>query len=295
VIIRLLCIVTLLSLALPGCAARNAGLAPPGPTVLTTIGTSRQGRPIEAITLGRGQTRIYLIGSIHGDEPEGRSALDEVRRVLEAGAVESGGNGVGGGTSVRFVPDMNPDGSLAGSRTNSAGVDLNRNWPAANFKPAKGRGSSPLCEPESAAVYADIVRFDPHVIMVLHSARGGPFVNFDGPAAAATLADRFAAAARAAGDPRWKVVAEMGYPTPGSMGSYFGDDRGIPILTVELRRGDNLAMVAGPLAAGVSAVTAIGDVALVPMSRVQPEARVSNVPSIAGPPSATGGGSERSR
>ena len=110
VIMRLVDIITLFFLALTGCAAHQAGLTPQG--VHATVGTSRQGRPIEAITLGRGQTRVYLIGSIHGDEPEGRSALDEVRRVLEAGAVGSEGGGVGGGTTVRLVLDMNPDGSL---------------------------------------------------------------------------------------------------------------------------------------------------------------------------------------
>lgn len=52
---------------------------------------------------GPGPTRVYLIGSIHGDEPEGCTALDDIRRALDAST---------GGTTVRFVQDMNPDGSF---------------------------------------------------------------------------------------------------------------------------------------------------------------------------------------
>lgn len=223
----------------------------------TSIGTSREGRPIEARTFGRGPIRAYLIGSIHGDEGEGRSALDEIVRELGRGT---------GGTTVRFVRDMNPDGTHRGSRSNSAGVDLNRNWPAANFRPAHDRGRVPLSEPESAAVHADMVRFDPHMIIVLHSARGGPFVNFDGPSSAAALSERFVQAARASGDARWKTVAEMGYSTPGSMGSYFGVDRGLPILTIELRRGEEPERIPEPLVAGIRATLADRSVALLPMS-----------------------------
>jgi hypothetical protein len=56
-------------------------------------------------------------------------------------------------------------------------------------------------------------------------------VNFDGPAR--ELADVFAGAAGAP----WDVVADMGYATPGSFGSWMGIDRGVPTLTVELQRG----------------------------------------------------------
>ncbi|MEM1453428.1 MAG: hypothetical protein AAGI22_30270, partial [Planctomycetota bacterium] len=59
----------------------------------------------------------------------------------------------------------------------------------------------------------------------------GPFVNYDGPADG--FARRFAVAA---GDP-WRVEPSMGYPTPGSLGTWFGVDRNLPILTIEFDRG----------------------------------------------------------
>lgn len=218
-----------------------------------TIGKSRAGRPITATTCGSGARRVYLIASIHGDESEGRSALDELERGLGSIARHA---------TIRLVRDMNPDGTAKRTRTNAAGVDLNRNWPATNFRTARGHGKAPLSEPEAAAVHEDIAAFDPHVIVVLHSARGGPFVNYDGPASAAALAERFAAAARRSGDKRWKTVPDMGYPTPGSMGSYFGKDKQLPILTVEFKRGETPGRIAGPLLAGVAAVAADRSVAL---------------------------------
>jgi murein peptide amidase A len=260
-------------LLLSGCASRqplpdiafDTPVAPvatntpsrPIPAPTASASKSRNGRPIAATTYGSGPRRIYLIASIHGDESEGRSATDELERHLASAA---------GNATIRLVNDMNPDGSAKKTRTNASGVDLNRNWPASNFKAAKSHGKSPLSEPETAAIHADITAFDPHVIIVLHSARGGPFVNFDGPASAAALADRFASAARKS-DSRWRTVADMGYPTPGSMGSYFGKDRQLPILTIEFRRGDAASKIPKPLIAGVSAIAADSTVALMPLSQ----------------------------
>lgn len=235
------------SLLMCSCAA--------GPAVHTSRGLAT----ISARTLGSGPTRIYLIACIHGDEREGLNALADISRALPFT-----------GTSVRLVENMNPDGAAAGTRGNRRGVDLNRNWPASNFAPSRATGPRPLSEPETAAVHDDILRFDPHLIVVLHSARNGPFINFDGPPAARTLADRFAAAAKAAGDPRWRVVPDMGYPTPGSMGSYFGKDRGLVILTVECRRAEPLPPGAGPLVAALQAVARSRDVALNPLSTARP-------------------------
>jgi protein MpaA len=42
---------------------------------------------------------------------------------------------------------------------------------------------------------------------------------------------------------QYPVTATMGYPTPGSLGSWAGIDRQIPIITLELPRQD-----AGPVA-----------------------------------------------
>lgn len=199
--------------------------APSDPLV---IGRSVQGRPIEAWTacVGPG-ARVLLVGGIHGDEPEGGRVIDAVAAWL--GALEPG-------ATVRIVRDINPDGTAMGTRANATGVDLNRNWPARNFRPGQSRGERPLSEPETRALHAEIERFGPDLVLVAHSTGRGPFVNFVGPAARSAAA--FATGA-ASGDPRWRVVPSMGYPTPGSLGSYLGVDRGVPILTLEFERGQS--------------------------------------------------------
>lgn len=79
----------------------------------------------------------------------------------------------------------------------------------------------------------DLRRFDPQLVIVFHAARGGPFINYDGPGE--SLARTFAEAACAL-DSRWHVKSEMGYETPGSLGSLLGVDNQLPVLTVEFGR-----------------------------------------------------------
>ena len=243
-----LCLCTLIAATLGGCAAQSskhspaaraqdplphnaATTPPPLPAAARSwerIGTSTQGRPIEAATIGADMAtapRVLLIGGIHGDEPEGGrtiNAIEAYLRVLRPHA------------TVRIVRDVNPDGTASRSRHSATDIDLNRNWPAKNFRPGSSRGAAPLSEPESRALHDELERFDPDLVLVVHSSPRGPFVNFDGPAA--ELATTFASAA-AATDPRWRVVPDMGYATPGSLGSYVGIDRGVPILTLEFDRG----------------------------------------------------------
>ena len=67
-------------------------------------------------------------------------------------------------------------------------------------------------------------------MLVAHSWAGRQFINFDGPAR--EIAERFSASS---GLP---VEESSSFaPTPGSLGSYFGRDRGIPVLTIEVLKG----------------------------------------------------------
>lgn len=67
---------------------------------------------------------------------------------------------------------------------------------------------------------------------VRHSWAGDQFINFDGPAQ--ELAQRFSASSGLL------VQASTEFaPTPGSLGSYVGRDRGIPVLTIEVLKGSD--------------------------------------------------------
>lgn len=208
------------------------------------IGRSGEGRAIETTHIGNGGFRIYLIGAIHGDESEGLGCLDQLVEVLAAGPAASMAH-------VRLVRDINPDGTAARTRGNARHIDLNRNWPASNFKGSRSNGVTPLSEPETAAVHQDLLAFGPRLVIVFHSSREAPFVNFDGPAQG--LAEAFVTAARVS-DPRWRVKASMGYPTPGSLGSLIGLDGATPILTIEFQRGQEAEQVLKAAMAGVEAV-----------------------------------------
>jgi murein peptide amidase A len=190
------------------------------------VGTSVQGRPIRIRAVGHGPRRVLFIGGIHGDEPEGAYATAEL-----PGAFDDAG--LADGVTLTILEDANPDGRAAGTRGNANGVDVNRNFPASNFDTTNAsNGGSPLSQPEARAVYNTIERIDPALVLVAHSWAGRQFINFDGPAR--EIAERFAASS---GLPVQESSAFA--PTPGSLGSYFGRDRGTSVLTVEVLKGSD--------------------------------------------------------
>jgi protein MpaA len=197
---------------------------PPAPRGWQVVGTSVQGRPIFALTVGHGPRKVLFIGGIHGDEPEGSIAAAELPVAFEAA-------GLADAVTLTILQEANPDGRAAGTRANANGVDVNRNFPARNFDPNDpSNGGKPLSEPEAVAVKDTIDRIAPNLVLAAHSWAGRQFINFDGPAR--EIADRFGAST---GMP---VEESSSFaPTPGSLGSYFGRDRGIPVVTIEVLRG----------------------------------------------------------
>jgi protein MpaA len=213
------------------------------PVHFETIGRSIRGRPILAATFGDGPVRVLVLGGIHGDE---RAAVDN-GPVLAAHLAET----VPQGVTIRFVVDANPDGTAAATRRNANGVDLNRNWPTDDFRRGGDHGPFPLSEPESIALDAEISAFEPEVIIAIHAAWNGPFANLDGPAG--DLAE-IAAAAAGAVDPRWRVEPELDWPTPGSMGTHFGREHDLPVITLEADRTDRAVDARPALQAAVDAI-----------------------------------------
>ncbi|MEN8151947.1 MAG: DUF2817 domain-containing protein [Planctomycetota bacterium] len=180
------------------------------------LGESRQGRPIDAIVIGDGPRVVLFVATIHGNEAAGTPLLLDfaTHLVTHPGEVE--------GRTVVLVPVANPDGLRHGTRANAAGVDLNRNWPSANFRPSRQTGPKALSEPESHALWRLIEKVRPAVVVSIHQPLA--CVDWDGPAG-----ELAAAMATACGLPAKKLGAR-----PGSMGSHVGVDAGIPIVTLEL-------------------------------------------------------------
>jgi len=187
------------------------------------MGTSTEGRPIRGRRFGGPGPALLVFGGIHGDELATVEALIELAARVAAVRPE--------GIPVWLLPAVNPDGVARGQKNSARDVDLNRNFPARSFTTAHAAGyfpgPAPLSEPE-ARVIADLMDGEPIAAVVAVHA---PFacVNYDGPAEA------WAAAVSAACG--WPARGDIGYPTPGSLGSWLGIDRGLPVLTLELPPG----------------------------------------------------------
>jgi predicted deacylase len=189
-----------------------------------------QQRPIELFVFGDNPSPVLVIGGIHGSEPTSVDVAQRLaRNLLNDSSIWFGT----GGKSVAIIPVANPDGYARLARTNAAGVDVNRNFPAKNFRVREtsrsSNGPEPLSEPESRAIKKAIDTLKPRLIISIHSIDDERRCNnFDGPAEPiAQLMSQHNG---------YPVTATMGYPTPGSLGSYAGIDLGIPIITLELPR-----------------------------------------------------------
>ena len=159
--------------------------------------------------------QTLVIGVVHGDEPQGEELIN---KYLDENQKED----------VLFIPCLNPDGRDLKTRTNSNGVDLNRNFPTRNWeKTAKDNyygGDTPASEIETKFLIDIIEKYKPNAIITLHT----PYkiVNYDGPAK--ELAEKIS---EIIGYP---VEESIGYPTPGSFGTYAGVERNIPTITLEM-------------------------------------------------------------
>ena len=205
-------------------------LPPPLPKPVTqtqTLGTSVEGRPIFLYRFGNGPVGTLVIAGIHGDEPTGIAVTGNLVGLLRSGDVTCADG------SIAVIPVANPDGAAKGRRRNARNIDVNRNFPASNWgrsrKGAFHGGTSPLSEPETVVIKNAVESLRPRQIISVHSiTRGRECNNFDGPGEA--LAKRMA---KHNGYP---VRPTIGYPTPGSFGSWAGIDLQIPVITLELPR-----------------------------------------------------------
>jgi len=184
------------------------------------VGRSVEGRAISAIHFPGPAPTILLHAAIHGDEPLGVHCLAELAAELRRVPTLP--------RAICLVPVVNPDGLAAGRKQNARNVDLNRNYPAASWRrehePHYDPGEAPASEPETRALMEVIAKSGATRLIALHS----PFrtVNYDGPARA--LAERMAAANG------YGATHDIGYPTPGSFGAYYGVDLGLEVITLEI-------------------------------------------------------------
>jgi murein peptide amidase A len=186
-------------------------------------GSSVEGRPLVAVVLGSGANITLILGGIHGNEPSAPPVVEKLKAYLEHHPQL-----IVGCTAV-LVSHVNPDGDAVLTRANADGVDLNRNFPY-NWIPkrrgiALSPGSSALSEPESRGLVNLLILYHPSKIVSIHQ-------PFDCLLPSGPGGEILAATMHASNG--YTVKQDVGYPTPGSFGSYCFRTLGISATTLEM-------------------------------------------------------------
>ena len=173
---------------------------------------------------GRSGSQVLILGGVHGNEPEGViAALGLIQHFFESFTYN---------LRITVVPQFNLDGIMTQSRKNARGVDLNRNLPTKDWtRDVKEEkyfpGIEPNSEPENKALVTWINENKPSFIISLHSWK--PLLNVNG-----ACRPEAEVLAKLTG---YSIEEDIGYPTPGCLGTYCGLERNIPTLTYEIERG----------------------------------------------------------
>ena len=169
----------------------------------------------------KGKKYLYLLAGVHGDEVEGIYVLEQLFNWLKEAPFE---------LPLIVLPLLNVDGHQAQTRTNAHQVDLNRNLPTKSWVLTDGHdaqhygGPQALSEPENAYLVQLLEKFTPGLIISFHAWK--PLLNFNGDCEkVAQFITQFN---------HYPVEADVGYPTPGSLGEFGPERFGAPVLTYEL-------------------------------------------------------------
>lgn len=171
---------------------------------------------------------ILVIGVFHGDEPQGKFLIEKYLKQNQ-------------NSDMLYIPCLNPDGMVLNTRQNSNKVDLNRNFPTENWILSNDEdyfgGNEPASEIETKFMVEVIEEYKPKFILTLHS----PYcvVNYDG--------DALAYAKEISKIIDYPVQSDIGYPTPGSFGTYCGVERKIPTITLELDENIDVTRLVKPV------------------------------------------------
>lgn len=179
-------------------------------------------RVIESLELGNGPRRIAIIGSMHGDETQSVALVEELARHFNDHR-ESLSK-----VSILLVKSPNPDGLAVRSPYNVHGVDLNRNFPSANWKslPNSRAGATAGSEAETRVVMRLLSDFRPTLLVHLKDSREQTIINSEG-----NVGGRADEVARLANG---RAVVGLGAKTSGSVEHYATMQLKCPSLTMLL-------------------------------------------------------------
>ena len=187
------------------------------------FGYTSDGLTIPAYRFGEKGPNILVLGGVHGDEIEGIIAANGLLQAFSRSFPYK--------LNLTLVPIFNLDGALRSQRKNAREIDLNRNLPTQDWSPEVAKekynpGPNANSEPENQALVEYIGSFKPDFIITLHSWK--PMLNVNGDCAAvANVISQHTG---------YVITDDIGYPTPGSLGTFSGLERSIPTITYEFER-----------------------------------------------------------
>ena len=164
--------------------------------------------------------KLLIIGVFHGDEFQGEYFINSYLKQDNTPSKNE----------IHYIPRLNKN----NKRVNLNNVDLNRNFPTKNWVKSKKDdyfgGEEPNSEKETKFLVDLIEKEKYDAIITIHS----PYkvINFDGPALELSKEiQKFLG---------YKITNDIGYPTPGSFGTYCGLERNIPTITIEIDETEEL-------------------------------------------------------
>lgn len=199
------------------------------------IGSSVRGRAITAYYYGSGSRTVFVNAAIHGNERSPYSTISAFVDYMDGNA-----HRLPADRRVVVVPNMNPDGYAAGTRNNANNVNLDRNYPSADWQKditsangfvAGGGGDSPGSEPETKAIIGLLQQIRPALILSYHSQ--GTLIGSNGAGNAHAVAQRYMNAT-GYGSMIGNAEETMGYTITGEFETWAGQNLGIPALVIEL-------------------------------------------------------------
>lgn len=183
-----------------------------------------KGLPVPAYHFNNNGPEVLILGGVHGDEVEGVIAAQELlKHFMNAFPYK---------LNLTLVPQFNLEGVVFKTRGNGNGVDLNRNLPTKDWSPEVKTpryhpGPFAGSEKENHGLMTYLDEKKPVYVLSLHSWHPVLNVNGDCRKVAEVLANLTG----------YKIDDDIGYPTPGCLGTYAGLERNCPTLTYEIERG----------------------------------------------------------
>lgn len=90
------------------------------------VGESIQGRDLHLISIGSGDSNIFLWSQMHGNEPTATQAIFDILNFLDAPEFKAEKQEILSNLKLHFLPMLNPDGAEVFTRRNALGIDINR-------------------------------------------------------------------------------------------------------------------------------------------------------------------------